>query len=138
MTRGASGRIWHTEIYEHARKIYDFAAKHQPRMLIGHGLGAGAAQILSTSLDIPAICFGSPMSLRGRRWVKGENKVLNICRRDDLITRFPPVWLKFRHVGKVHWISTGNPKPKTGHEISDYVHAIETGRVRPSLPVSWI
>jgi pimeloyl-ACP methyl ester carboxylesterase len=134
--RGASRRTWHKGFLEHARVIYDYATPLQPKLVIGHSLGAAAAQILGVSWKIPAICFASPRPLRGRQRFPGEGNILNINRWDDIVTQLPPiVW--FRHVGRVHRISPGETQSEGSHSIPDYLRAMSQGRVRPPLPDSW-
>jgi len=133
---GASRRVWHSGFLEHARSVFHYGATKQPKRVVGHSLGAAAAQIVAVSLNIPAICFASPRPLRGARNFGGEQKVLNINRRDDFITNLPPFFL-FRHVGRVHWVSPNELQSAGSHTIKDYLRGMSQGTVRPPLPDNW-
>ena len=134
--RGASGRGWHQGFLQHANRVYSFAAPHRPKLVLGHSLGAAAAQIVAVSLGIPAICFASPRTLRGQRWFRGEFRILNINRNDDVVTRMPPRVLGFRHIGKVHVLRIVE-EAQGNHALRHYLRAMEFGRCSPELPENW-
>lgn len=135
--KGDSGRIWHQGFLKHANRVYTFAKPLRPKRVLGHSLGAGSAQIIGVSMGIPAICFASPKPLRGKRWYKGEHRVLNICRRDDPVTKMPPDFMGFRHVGKVYRISITEAKSLGNHNLAAYLRAMANGRANPALPANW-
>ena len=134
--KGDSGRMWHQGFLEHATEAFKFAAPHNPRRVIGHSLGAAAAQIVAVSLNIPAICFASPRTLRGKRWFKGENKIINVCRYDDAVAKLPPSWTGFRHLGNTCWISSGELQSEGTHTLADYLRVLHK-RSKPPLPDIW-
>jgi hypothetical protein len=131
---GDSGREWHAGFMRHARIVYPFAKGAGAERVIGHSLGAASAQIVASSLGIPALCFASPRPLRGRRRFRGEARILNLCRFDDAVCYLPFAFLDFRHLGRVHWISPREPQSAGSHRVGDYLRALENGRVRPALP----
>lgn len=131
--QGDSGRTWHAGFLRHARIVYPFA-KGRAKRIIGHSLGAASAQILAVSLGIPALCFASPQPLRGKTKVANEGLVTNLCRLDDGVCYLPFSFLKFRHIGAVHWISPGEAQSHGSHRIGDYLRALKRNNVRPALP----
>jgi len=135
--KGDSGRKWHAGFLRHAQAIYPFAKGARAKLVIGHSLGAASAQIIATSLGIPAICFASPRPLRGRTRIKGEHRVINICRRDDAVCNLPLPFLGFRQVGKVHWISPREAQSEGSHQLKHYLRAMKKGKSTPVLPDSW-
>lgn len=134
VTDGDSGRVWHAGFMRHARIVYPFAKAGGAARVIGHSLGAASAQIVAASLGIPALCFASPRTLRGTTKFKGEHRILNLCRFDDAVCHLPFSFLKFRHLGKVHWIAPNEPQSKGSHRVGDYLRALARGTVKPGLP----
>ena len=134
VTDGDSGRIWHAGFMRHARTIYAFAKGGEAKRVIGHSLGAASAQIIGCSLEIPALCIASPRPLRGKTAFRGEKRIVNLCRFDDAVCYLPFAFLKFRHLGKVHWISPGEPQSEGSHTIADYLRALKRDVVKPKLP----
>ena len=129
VTDGDSGRIWHAGFMRHARTIYAFAKGGEAKRVIGHSLGAASAQIIGCSLEIPALCIASPRPLRGKTAFRGEkaHRQSLPLRRCGLLPALRAV-LKFRHLGKVHWISPGEPQSEGSHTIADYHAGAEAGR----------
>ncbi|MDJ0627847.1 MAG: hypothetical protein QNJ44_06270 [Rhodobacter sp.] len=134
---GDSRRKWHAGFLRHAQTIYPFAKGAGAKRVLGHSLGAASAQIVAASLQIPAICFASPRPLRGRTRFRGEHRILNICRFDDAVCYLPMALLGFRQIGRVHWISPGEPQSEGSHKLKDYLRAMGQGSARPELPESW-
>lgn len=134
VTNGDSGRVWHAGFMRHARIVFPFAKAGGAKRVLGHSLGAASAQIVACSLGIPAVCFASPRPLRGKTKFKGEAGVINICRFDDAVCFLPFSFLNFRHIGKVHWISPGEPQSNGSHRIPDYLRVLGTGKIKPKLP----
>jgi len=137
ITAGDSDRKWHAGFLAHAQLVYAFAKGAGARLVLGHSLGAASAQIVASSLGIPAICYASPRPLRGRTRFKGEHRILNICRHDDTVCHLPFVFLGFRQLGKVHWVSPKEPQSAGSHKIKDYLRAMDQGTARPALPETW-
>ncbi len=134
---GDSGRIWHGGFLKHAKIVYPFAKGAGAQRVLGHSLGAASAQIVAASLGIPAICFASPRPLRGRTRFTGEHRILNVCRFDDTACHLPFVFLGYRQLGKVHWVSPREKQSAGSHKLKDYLRAMKHGRADPSLPDMW-
>ena len=134
---GDSGRKWHAGFLRHAKIVYPFAKGAGAKRVLGHSLGAASAQIVASSLGIPAICFASPRPIRGKSRFTGEHRVLNVCRFDDTACHLPFVFLGYRQLGKVHWVSPKEPQSAGSHKLSDYLRAMKQGAARPDLPGDW-
>lgn len=96
--KGDSGTIWHQGFLTYARVIFDWLAAigRRPKFIIGHSLGAAAAQILSKSYSCPAIAFAAPRPKFVKGRVKDDDKCLIINRVDDLVPSLPS---GFSHMG---------------------------------------
>ena len=113
-------RAWHQGFLDHSRVVYDFAKSLNPRLIVGHSLGAASAQIVGYSLHVDTIAFASPKPLRylpqmpshGFAWVQ------NICREDDMVCALPP---NFLHVGKVEWLTPKRHHWGEDHRIDNYI-----------------
>ncbi|SPH24949.1 hypothetical protein DEA8626_03982 [Defluviimonas aquaemixtae] len=134
VSNGDSGRVWHAGFLRHAQIVYPFAKAGAAKRVIGHSLGAASAQIVACSLGLPAMCLASPRPLRGKTRFRGEHRVVSLCRFDDAVCYLPFSFLKFRHVGKVHWISPHEPQSEGSHRIADYLRALAQGKTKPKLP----
>ena len=135
--KGDSGRAWHAGFLKHAMSIYPFAKGAGAKLVIGHSLGAASAQIVASSLGVPAICFASPRPLRGRTRIKGEHRILNVCRVDDPVCSLPLQILGFRQIGKACWLRPDDPTEPGGHNLKSYLKIMKTGKSRPDLPDAW-
>jgi len=60
--QGASGTFWHQGFLGYAKVVYDWLAGEniRPGAIIGHSLGAAAAQILGKTYAVPTIGFAAP------------------------------------------------------------------------------
>lgn len=134
---GDSGARWHAGFLEHAQTVYTFAKPLQPKLIIGHSLGAAAAQIVGTSLRVPSIAFASPRTHRGVSGLQGEEWVVNFCRTDDTVCHVPPNFLGFRHVGHRYWLSPGGVNVGGDHKMENYIALMQTARIREHLPATW-
>lgn len=135
--RGASGTSWHKGFLQHASPIYVYAKQHNVRLVIGHSLGAAAAQIVAISLGLPAIAFACPPPLRGKLLLAGENRILTINRHDDTVAKPFLLFSGFRQVGRQHWIHPRERQSRGSHSIPAYLRAMEIGRASPPIPASW-
>ena len=135
--KGEAGRTWHAGFLKHAMAVYPFGKGAGAKLVIGHSLGAASAQIVAASLGIPAICFASPRPLRGQSRVKGEHRVLNVCRADDPVCSLPLPLLGFRQIGKVCWLRPSDPDEPGGHNLKSYLKIMKTGKSKPDLPEEW-
>jgi len=135
--KGDSGRIWHGGFLKHAKIVYSFAKGAGVKRVLGHSLGAASAQIVAASLGVPAICFASPRPIRGKSRFTGEHRILNVCRYDDTACHLPFVFLGYRQLGKVCWVSPREQQSAGSHKLKDYLRAMDRGKSNPKLPDSW-
>ena len=135
--KGEAGRTWHAGFLKHAMAVYPFGKGAGAKRVIGHSLGAASAQIVAASLGIPAICFASPRPLRGRSRVKGEHRILKVCRADDPVGSLPLPLLGFRQVGKTCWLRPSDPNEPGGHNLKSYLKIMKSGKSKPDLPDDW-
>jgi hypothetical protein len=117
---------WHTGFLNYARMCFDFAKDKKITQIIGHSLGAAAAQIVAPSLDVPCIAFASPRPLFGDTYPKKADRVVNYCRPDDLVTKLPPSFLGFNHIGQVNWLIPKSIHIGEDHRIMHYIELLET------------
>jgi len=135
--RGSTGAVFHAGFLRHASRLQRFAKEHDAQLLVGHSLGAAAAQILGTSLAIPAIGFASPRVKFGKGKLKHERGVLNICRADDLVTRVPPSEAGFRRLGHSVRMVSQKTNPGMDHSMEHYIAALEEHVSAKGLPKTW-
>ena len=60
MGKAAGNAIWHKGFAGHAETIANKLGALRPTYIVGHSLGAAAAQILGCVYGVPAIGFTSP------------------------------------------------------------------------------
>ncbi|PYE85493.1 hypothetical protein [Pseudoroseicyclus aestuarii] len=137
VARGDSGASYHAGFLEHATTVYAFAKPLKPKLIIGHSLGAASAQIVGSSLQIPALCFASPKTLRSSQRIKGEDFVMNICRSDDTVCHVPMGFLGFRHIGKTLWLNPQGSNAGQDHRIDEYLELMEHEVFEDLLPKGW-
>ena len=86
---------FHKGFLLHAARVRRFLGKHQPDFVVGHSLGAAAAQILGTALGVPTICLASPQVVK-RRFLEAASlrakdhpqwAVFNLAWNKDFVTR---------------------------------------------------
>ncbi len=124
-TRDGDTRRWHSGFLSYANIVYSFAKNKNIDVIIGHSLGAAAAQIVGSSLAIPSICLASPRPLFGASQPDNAHYVVNICRVDDTICNLPPPFVDFHHVGPVHWLTPRAINVGEDHRVDKYIAAIE-------------
>ena len=134
---GDSGTAWHAGFLAHARMVYAFAKPLRPKVIIGHSLGAGSAQIVGASLGVPTIAFAAPRPRRRNARLEGEKFVLNLCRTDDTVCHVPFNFLGFRHVGGVAWMSPDEVNDGEDHRIDHYMDLMRSATWAARLPQSW-
>ncbi len=135
--RGSTGAVLHAGFLRHASRLQKFARENDAKFLIGHSLGAATAQILGTSLDLPAIGFASPRVKFGSGKLKYEHNVLNICRADDLVTRVPPSEAGFRRLGTSVRLVSAATNPGMDHSMTHYIAALKEHVSARGLPTHW-
>lgn len=135
--KSRTGAVFHAGFLRHANTLYTFAKENNAQYVIGHSLGAATAQILGTSLGIPAIGFASPRVKKGAGKLKNEGLVLNICRMDDLVTRVPPSEAGFRRLGKSVRMTPAVTNPGMDHSMKHYLQSLKDHIGAPGLPKRW-
>lgn len=124
--RSAKGdsRSWHRGFLHYAQVVYAFAQPAKPTFVLGHSLGAAAAQIVGASFRVPTLAVASPRPLHDRQ-PEGHSFVQNICRTDDLICAVPFRLWGFKHVGAVHWMKPKQRHKGEDHSVAHYASIIE-------------
>lgn len=135
--KSKTGAMFHAGFWEHAMNLHGFAKENKVKFIIGHSLGAATAQILGVALNVPAVGFASPRVKKGKRKLKYENQILNICRADDLVTRVPPSEAGFRRLGKTVRLVPPSVEKGLDHSMNDYLKALSFSPFEGELPKSW-
>ena len=118
-----STRYWHKGFLNHANVAYRFAKDKNITFVLGHSLGAAAAQIVGSSLCVPTMAFASPRPLRDFQ-PKGHGFVQNICRTDDLVCFVPFKLWGYKHVGQTHWLKPKKRNKGQDHSIEHYIRIL--------------
>lgn len=116
---------WHRGFMSYADVVYPFAKDKGITQVIGHSLGAGAAQIVAPALNVLCIAFASPHSLYGDDQPPNAANVVNYCRPDDLVTKLPPSFMGFGHVGNVKWLMPNSIHVGEDHRIEHYIDLLD-------------
>ncbi len=132
--RGASGTLWHQGFLIYARAVFDWVGDRRPRILIGHSLGAAAAQILSKSWDRPAIGFAPPRPKKGGGAVAHDDKCLLICRVDDVVCSLTP---GFHHMGDARFLEPEAINWGGDHSMKNYIRILQKNVGPDPVPDSW-
>lgn len=135
--KGASGTIWHQGFLAYAKVIYDWLDEEglRPHTIIGHSLGAAAAQILSKSYAAPAIGFAAPRPKCARGSVKHSELCLLINRTDDRVPKLPS---SFHHMGRAKLLKP--PKSSNtirAHKMTSYKDTTSAAVNAGVLPRQW-
>ncbi|PUB18576.1 hypothetical protein [Yoonia sediminilitoris] len=135
-SKGASGTVWHQGFLAYSAEIFHWLIKQNvaPKFIIGHSLGAAAAQILSKSYNVPTIGFAAPRPKYSRGRVKYDRQCLLINRGDDPVTRLPH---RFHHMGVIKKISPAKRKDLFAHSMVQYREIVDQGLQHGLLPSSW-
>ena len=136
VAKGSSGTIWHQGFLAYAAVVADWLIKERvtPTFIIGHSLGAAAAQILTKSYGVPGIGFAAPRPRHTRGPIKNGKMCLIINRQDDVVPNLPGA---FHHVGQVTALLP-NPKHRfLAHKMSHYRDIVEAGQIAGRLPTHW-
>lgn len=134
--KGASGTTWHQGFLAYSKVIYDWLDDNniKPQTIIGHSLGAAAAQILSKSYAAPAIGFAAPRP----KFVKGPVKYDKLCllinRFDDLVPKLPS---GFHHMGTAKLLAPPAKHWFASHKMASYIETTAAGQKAGVLPTSW-
>ncbi len=133
---GASGTAWHQGFLAYSSVIFHWLLINNlnPKFIIGHSLGAAAAQILAKSYQVPAIGFAGPRPKFSRNRVKHDRKCLLINRGDDPVPKLPT---SFFHLAKVTRISPSQNEFGLAHSMRHYRAIIDRGLEQNLLPSHW-
>ncbi len=130
-----AGTIWLSLFAQYAFEIARVFWPHVPKLIIGHSLGAGCAQILAHHFQCPAMCFAVPAVASRRGPQLGDRPdILNVVTRGDWLPALLPNGPVVRRFGQTLTLpvprSAGSP-----HKISTYRAAVHAGSAR--LPKRW-
>ncbi len=133
---GASGTVWHQGFLAYASEIFHWLIQKgtAPNFIIGHSLGAAAAQILAKSYNVPAIGFAAPRPKFSRGPIKHHRQCLLINRNDDIVPRLPT---SFFHMGQVKKLSPAVKRALPAHSMKQYRTIVEEAQASGALPDKW-
>ncbi len=137
MGKAAGNAIWHKGFAHHAATIANKLGRTKPTFIIGHSLGAAAAQILGCIYGVPAIGFASPMPRRGPSKLKHEGLVLNVVRNDDFVCRMPPKQFGFRRIGNTEVMHPVGINFTEDHSMPRYIKLMKIERAAGKIVKSW-
>ena len=133
---GATGTVWHQGFLAYSSEVFHWLLSKNlnPKFIIGHSLGAAAAQILSKTYQIPAIAFAGPRPKFSRNRVQHDRKCLLINRSDDPVPKLPS---KFFHLATVKKLKPASRKIGIAHAMSDYRAIVDNALAQNQLPTHW-
>jgi hypothetical protein len=134
--KGASGTKWHQGFLRYSTEIFDWLQKEgvRPNYIIGHSLGAAAAQILSKTYNTPAIGFAAPRPKWSKHGVVQDGRCLLINRTDDPVPKVPSA---YHHMGKTKLFKSVKHKSVFAHSMRHYVNIIKEDDRFEILPEKW-
>lgn len=132
--RGASGTQWHQGFLKYSRVVYDWVGHRKPKLIIGHSLGAAAAQILSKSWNRHAIGFAAPRPKKGGGSVAHDDKCLLVCRLDDVVCSLAP---DFHHLGDARFLEPPAINWGGDHSMKNYIRILAKNKGPDSVPSNW-
>ena len=134
--KGASGTIWHQGFLAYSRVLFDWLASinARPKLIIGHSLGAAAAQVLCRSYGVPTVAFAAPRPKFVKGPVKHDEKLLIINRIDDLVPNVPP---GFTHMGRARRVAPQVRRAFPAHSMKHYRSILGEGPTAAALPGHW-
>lgn len=134
-TGSALGGRWHQGFLAHAMVIHKRLNQRRPKFIIGHSLGAAAAQFLSLLWRVPAIGFAAPRLHAGGREVNNDRLCLCLWRKDDPVGSFPGD--TFRHVGKSIRLDKNRSTGLLNHSLRHYKASMANTHNRAIVPKVW-
>jgi len=134
--QGASGTMWHQGFLAHAVEIWDWMVENnqRPTYIIGHSLGAAAAQVLTKSWGVPGIGFAAPRPRKHDGPLVNGKLCLCITRDTDIVCKLPG---SFHHVGQVHKCRARDSKHRAGHKMKHYSKVITEQQKSGLLRKKW-
>lgn len=134
--KGASGTTWHQGFLWYSRAIFNWLEDEgvRPSYIIGHSLGAAAAQVLSKSYNAPAIAFAAPRPKKTKNRVVQDGRCLIVNRSDDIVPNLPG---SFHHMGHAKLINSVSDRRFIAHAMPRYVSIVNEGIQSQKLPIKW-
>ena len=134
--KGASGTKWHQGFLRYSIEIFNWLKKEEvrPNYIIGHSLGAAAAQILSKTYNTPAIGFAAPRPKWSKHSVVQDGRCLLINRSDDPVPRVPSA---YHHMGKAKLFKSKKHKTIFAHSMAHYIKIIDEDDKFKVIPELW-
>ena len=132
--RGASQTIWHQGFLSYAKHVFDWLGPRKPTYIIGHSLGAAAAQILCRTYLVPTIGFAAPRPKRVNGPVKSDDLCLTVCRTDDLVVGLVP---GFSRMGRECVVRPGHPSGVFPHAMRHYRTLLTEFAGNAAIPAQW-
>lgn len=147
LTKDIRQQDFHRGFLLHASRILSFLGDDKPQFIVGHSLGAAAAQILGTALNVPTICFASPQVVK-RRALKDAKfhaphtheqwRVFNVAWKQDFVTKAYRMF-GLRSLGHRVELDLHNRNIGIDHFVRHYQELLaeDAKRSKPKLPKSW-
>ena len=134
--KGHSGTMWHQGFLAYSVVVFEWlkTLNIRPKYVIGHSLGAAAAQILSKTYGAPGIGFAAPRPKFIKGPVKHHEKCLLINRFDDVVPKLP--WT-FNHMGQVKEFSPKRGRIFLAHSMKYYREIVDLAQDSSLLPEHW-
>lgn len=134
--KGASGTKWHQGFLRYSIEIFEWLKKEnvKPNYIIGHSLGAAAAQILSKTYNTPAIGFAAPRPKWSKHGVVQDGRCLLVNRTDDPVPKVPSA---YHHMGKTKLFRSVKHKSLFAHSMRHYINIIDEDIDFKVLPETW-
>lgn len=139
-------QAFHRGFLLHAARVLSFVGDEIPEYIVGHSLGAAAAQILGTALRVPTIALASPQVIK-RRFLEPEPvrrrdhpqwNVFNIVWAQDFVTRGYRM-AGMRALGHRTVVDFEHRNPGIDHFVEHYRDLViaDTLSPTPRLPNVW-
>lgn len=134
--KGASGTKWHQGFLRYSIEIFEWLKREEvtPNYIIGHSLGAAAAQILSKTYNAPAIGFAAPRPKWSKHGVVQDGRCLLVNRTDDPVPKVPS---SYHHMGKTKLFKSVKHKSIFAHSMDHYINIINEDATFKVLPEKW-
>lgn len=134
--KGASGTKWHQGFLRYSIEIFEWLKREgaTPNFIIGHSLGAAAAQILSKTYNTPAIGFAAPRPKWSKHAVVQDGRCLLVNRTDDPVPKVPSA---YHHMGKTKLFKSLKHKSLFAHSMKHYINIINEDDKFKVLPETW-